>query len=137
MKNKFITLAIGAGCILGNVSVYAKPIQVGERTVDVNTAEDAFQVFRAVQDQLLATKNVPEAAEIYADAYLQCLNELGAKVVLKGNFPGFGGKIEDCVRYGLQNGTEDWSYLRRTIVSELTGTLRILLPRMQMRQAAE
>jgi hypothetical protein len=138
MKNKFFAMAIVSGCIaMGSpVKGYAVAVTIGDQQVEVNRAEDARALYNAIQTHLLTTRNAQETAQIYAQAYITCLNELGAGAVLQWDLPGMGGTIEDSVRYGLSVNRRDFNYLKRSITNQLSGVLRGVLPILQAREAA-
>ncbi|MDR2420046.1 MAG: hypothetical protein LBD40_01875 [Puniceicoccales bacterium] len=138
MKNKFFTMVVISGCIVmgSPIKGYAMAVTVGETQVEVNDAGDARALYSAIQNYLLTTRNANETAQIYAQAYIMCLNQFGPDAVLEWNLPGMGGKIEDSVRYGRSAGRREWGYLESSITSYLSGILRGVLPILQTRAAA-
>jgi hypothetical protein len=141
MKNKLFTMTIVSGCVVmgGFIKGHAIPIMIGDNIIEVNNADTAQALYNAIQEHLLTTKNASETAQLYASAYIQCLNQIGAATVLEWNLPGMGGAIEDSIRYGLRmdRARNNWNYLGRSINSALTSILRGVLPILQVRRAAE
>jgi hypothetical protein len=137
MKSKFFPMVIVSGCIVmgGLIKGYAVTVAIGDTQIEVDDKDSARTLYNAIQTHLLKTRNACETAQLYAQAYIDCLNRLGAEVVLEWDLPGMGGNIEDSVRYGLSVDRKNWNYLERYITNQLSGILRGVLPILQMKAA--